>query len=205
MEGCSILDNTLTKKGKSLCKTFQKDKQCLEKYNITCNQISNKLYYIIKKIVDLKHNLPIDDIYEIVSIKEKSPLQCPLQTNKQKYDNMTIHITNIQTREELTFNTFLHHLIEKHHFFGVPGTKYRVKPNKLIKFFNLHPLVNYVSKPNSKLLSHSYNLNYNFEWTFESYSDLGIEMIDVLCLEKLSLKKYDFDKHTIGFYFRQIK
>ena len=201
MEGCSILDPSLTKKSKLLYHTFQKDQKCLEKYNITYNQIANKLYYIIKKIVDLKHNLPIDDIYEIVNIKEKTSLRCPLQTNNQKYNNMIIHIKNIQTCDELKFSTFLHHLIENHHFFGAPGTKYRIKPKNLIKFFNLNPLVNYISKPNSRLLSLNLENKSDLEWAFESYSDLNVGIIDILCLEKVALKKYDFDKYTTGFLF----
>lgn len=135
-------DNIFLKKYESLQNIIMLDDQYLKSINITHNQIAEILenIYIIRSLNNI-NNIIINKKFEIIYEKDDDSIICPFQ-NKFLYPSNKIFddiitIKNLDSNEEIKFNSIMIHMIKDHHFFGGKNTIYRLEPIDIIKILNI--------------------------------------------------------------------
>lgn len=190
---------------------YQNDKTFLEFKNITYKQIVDRLETIIAKyhqtiLLDIDDDIDDDKIkiyivegkYEVSSITYNGAQRCPFQDDDKdpdyhgyEYGSTDITITDINTKQTITFNTLLLHMIGCHHFFEGPLCSHRLCPEKVIEMFDLQPNINY--EPNYK---------YYNSWVNESScSHTNLTKADIDILATISFKRYDLTDNIIALLF----
>ena len=183
--------------GETLIDVYNNDKIFLEYINITYKQIYDKLNTVIGKYYrssNLGKKYIIEGKYKIYILCYNGAQKCPFQ-NKEKdkryhgyeYGDRDISITNILNDEEITFNTLLLHMIEKHHFFESPLSSHRLDPDKVIKFFDLKSNIDYKTE---------YKI-YN-SWNDISSNNVGLPQKNIDLLVNIGLKTYKLNNDIVG-------
>lgn len=135
------VDNFLEKR-ESLQNIIMSDDKYLKSINITHDQIADALENITMKCLHCNiNNIVINKKYEIICEK-CDPITCPFQ-NKLFYPSNIIFdniltIRNIDSNEEIKFNSILIHMIRDHHFFGGKNTIYRLEPIDIIRILDMY-------------------------------------------------------------------
>ena len=170
-----------------LSTVIEQDRQTLQHFGITYDQIADILKYIEDKYIKSSHLVAlINEKYQVSSVCYMGAQECPFQNHKLDdryhgvdYGSVDLTVKNVATGKTITFGTLLHHLIRAHHFFESPKSPYRLDPVDVIELFDLKPGVVYT--PKYEILE---------EWTHTSsssnimYGKEGVEVLLSVCLEK---------------------
>ena len=126
--------------GESLLECALRDREILERDEVSYRTIAKKLSDLVESSVDQKK-------YKVESEATKGMQTCPFsRTNDPDYfgsnccgnDNRDIEITNIETEASISFGGLLIHLIGEHHFFE-GEVDYRLDPKRVIEVLELKP------------------------------------------------------------------
>lgn len=172
-------DDGFLQPGDRLKDIIKNDRSYLESVNITYQQISDFLDYVIRK---RKHSK-----YKIRMISYMDSQKCPF-CDDDGYDSDITIIDRI-TKENITFSILLPHMIEKHHFSESPNCKHRLDPKKIVEMFDLKPDVNY-------------RLQYEYYYRWQptnTFSNLRKE--DFSSLKKVAVKEYHINKNLVILLF----
>lgn len=147
--------------GESLADVLFHDRQTLKKCEITNIQIADALESVLavhrsRLFIDYyektnKSKELIFDRFRVEEVTYMGAQLCPFQNDKldSKYHGYEYGDTDVvifdESRDSISFNTLLIHMIRDHHFFESPNVTHRVDPLKVIRFLNLKP--NVVYKP----------------------------------------------------------
>jgi len=172
-----------------LLTVIEQDRQTIQYFDITYEQIADILKYIEIKYrkSGLKTAL-IDEKYQVSSFCPANPQECPFQNQElddyyhgHDYGNINLTVKNVTTGKTIIFGNLLVHLIRAHHFFEGPKSPYRLDPVDVIELFDLKPGVVYT--PKYKTIEEWCNLS------SVSRCMYGKEDIDILC--SVCLGRYD--------------
>lgn len=138
-----------------LANVIQTDSDYLKSVSITHQQISDtmgnivgqcKQFYRDNWLVLYDPPLMVDKTYIVSMVSYMGAQECPYKNDAvdptyhgEKYGDSDVTISNVVTKETITFNTLLIHLIGQHHFFESPSCKHRLDPAAVIKYFDLKP------------------------------------------------------------------
>ena len=124
----------------SLIKTINDDLTYLKTLGISPKTIAHPMKLIrahYKSTGEIKFNIVINGRNYHVEIKGPNwSTSCPFIDSHDTSENEYV-VTN-ESGDKYYFVGLMPHLIETHGFFEGKGTDYRLEPNTIIKFFNLH-------------------------------------------------------------------
>ena len=149
-----------------LATVIKTDNDYLQSVSITHKQIADTLgsivdccnqYYVQYGLILEDPPLIVDNKFIFKRVQWMGAQICPYwnktvdpKYHGNEYGDTDVTITNSLTKEKITFNTLLIHMISQHRFFESPNCEHRLDPAIVIKMFDLKPGI---EPPNEHLIS----------------------------------------------------